>query len=216
MRHFEMHPNDVLVGQFEKNFNPSYYLLELSAPLTEGKTYKITAETTDYEAISAIQRIPVAPEITNVGYFPLSRLGIDDSLKDGLRVTFQDTPASDNYYEFRAYRGSVDNGWSPNWAESYTPGMEQRRDGISLLNDNLFQGNSYEVELLVWAEDTTYIDHRIEVIGISRDKYLFSKSLENYYDANNNPFAEPVIVHTNVENGQGIFSIENQTEILIE
>jgi len=99
----KLYENDVLVGQFEKNFNPSYYLLELSAPLTEGKTYKITAETTDYEAISAIQRIPVAPEIINVGYFPLSRLGIDGSLKDGLRVTFQDTPASDNYYEFRAY-----------------------------------------------------------------------------------------------------------------
>ena len=214
----KLYENDVLIGQLEEvigNVSRTYEL-ELPAPLAQGKTYKITAAAPDYKTISATQRIPTAPEIISVGYFPLNHPGIDGSLKDALKVKFQDTPASDDYYEFRAYRGSVDTGWSLNWAESYTPGMEQSRGGISFLNDNLFEGTTYEVELLVWAEDTTYIDHRIEVISISRDKYLFSKSLEAYYFAQDNPFVEPIIIHTNVENGQGIFSIENKSEFLIE
>lgn len=212
----KLYENDVLLGQLEETTNSSStYLLELSAPLYQEKTYKITAEASGYEAILATQNTPVKPQIISVRYFPRSRPGIDGSFKDGLRVKFQDTPMNDDYYEFRAYRGSVDNGWSLNWAESYTPGMEQKREGISLLNDNLFAGNTYEIELLVWAEDTTYIDHRIEVISISRDKYLFSKLLEAYYNVNTNPFAQPIIMHTNVENGQGIFSMENAAEALV-
>ena len=137
-----------------------------------------------------------------------------------MRLKLHDIPTGDGCYEFIAYRRSGNNNtneeWERNWAESYTPGIERSTDGSLLLNDNSFEGDSYDVELLVYPEDTAYVDIQVEIKSISRDKYLYLKTLQAYYDAQYNPFAEPVIVHTNVENGQGIFSMENRLRFLID
>jgi len=88
---------------------------------------------------------------------------------------------------------------------------------VSLIKDDLFEDSSYNVELLFGPDDTTQLDIKLKIKSISRDKYFFSRSIYAYDSASGNPyFAEPVTVYTNVENGQGIFSIENKTEILIE
>jgi hypothetical protein len=43
---------------------------------------------------------------------------------------------------------------------------------------------------------------------VTKDFVLFEKSLRLAYDANDNPFfTEPVILHSNVKNGYGIFTI---------
>jgi len=236
----KLYENDVLVGQLDDSPDTTYsyqfvgfddenepiyeevisnisraYLLQLAEPLKEGKTYKITAEAPDYESISATQQVPLPNIINSVEYFPLSRPSLDGYLMDALKIQLQDSPDNDNYYEFQVSKG-YQGGWGSTWTESLTPGMERGGNGAFLLSDNLFDGGTYDVEVLVWPEDTTEVDFRIEIASISRDKYLFFKSLEALYLAEDNPFAEPVIVHTNVENGQGIFSMENETEIIVE
>ncbi len=195
------------------------YKLDLTAPLQADKTYKITVEAPGFESASANQRLPLPPEINEVNYKPMSRTSVDGYLMDAFEIKLSDVPDEDNYYEFDIYR-SWDNSGNPNewdrmWTESLSPGTEQGDRGV-LLKDDLFENGSYSIEVLVWPEDTSYVDFKVEVKSISRDKYLFSKSLNAYYNAQDNPFAEPVIIHTNVENGQGIFSMENKSEFIIE
>ncbi len=238
-----LYENDLLLGQLEESFDTTFtyqftgefddegypiydevignifrtYLLELSAPLESGKIYKITAEAPDYEPVSAVQQVPILPNVSNPEYSPESRPNLDGYLMDALTIQLQDPLDSDDYYEFNVFlRYDQGGGWGSTWTESITPGVERGGNGTFLLNDNLFDGGTYNVELLVPPRDTAEVDFRIEINSISRDKYLFFKSLEAYYLAQDNPFAEPVIVHTNVENGQGIFSMENKTEIIIE
>lgn len=243
----KLYENDVLIGDFEVGFDTTYYvsflgvdslgnptfgeeeinritrsyLLELSAPLGSGNTYKMTAEAPGYEAVSATQQLALPPDILSVSYDPMSRAGLDGYVMDAINVELQDVPDEDNYYEFNVLIKDKDpnnywsGAWRKRWTESFTPGVEDGNRG-SLIKDDLFEGGSYNIELLVWPEDTSYVDLKVEVNSISRDKYLFSKSMQAYYNADGNPFAEPVIVHTNVENGQGVFSMENSTEMIIE
>ena len=55
-----------------------------------------------------------------------------------------------------------------------------------------------------------------ELSSISRDNYLFIKSEAASREARDNPFAEPVIVHNNIENGIGIFRARNTTTFRID
>lgn len=201
------------------------YLLELSQSLESGKTYKMTAEAPGYETVTATQQLLPPPDILNVTYDPMSRPGLEGDLMDALNVTVQDIPNQDNYFEFDVFIKDKEqnnsfscwnNDWSGRWTESFTPGTEPGYYGILLIKDDLFDGDTYNIELLTWHRDTAYYDIKVEVNMISRDKYLFSKSMQAYYNVEGNPFAEPVIVHTNVENGQGVFSMENSTEVIID
>ena len=239
-----LYENDMFIGQFKERADTTYrfdllgfdhnghpvfqeeftnifpcYHLNLSTPLEQGKTYKITAEVSDYVGISAIQQLPAILNIGTVTYLPVSGFSLNGYLMDVLQFTLEDVGGKDDYYEFKVYsgNGSISNAnFYPRYIESYTLGIEQGKFGMLLLNDDLFDGNTYDIELLIRPEDTTYSEIHIEISSISRDKYLFAKSLEAYYNVEENPFAEPVIVHTNIENGQGIFSMENKTEIIIE
>mgnify|MGYP000099784837 CR=1 FL=1 len=198
------------------------YSLELPAPLETGNIYKITAEATGYKTISATQQLPQALDILSVSYVPMSRPGMESYLMDALNISLQDIPNEDNYFELDVFvRNSNSNDWADEpwrerWTESFTPGIEHG-ERVSLIKDDLFEDSSYNVELLFGPDDTTQLDIKLKIKSISRDKYFFSRSIYAYESASGNPyFAEPVTVYTNVENGQGIFSIENKTEILIE
>jgi len=218
----KFYENDVLIGQLEDAQDTLYYeaytgewddslnipitetqianirrvyRLDLTAPLEVDKTYKITAEALGFEAISATQQLPALPDITEVVYKPMSRAGIEGYIMDAFDVKLNDVVDEDNYYEFNLYQ-LRDNYYNPGvwqnaWAESLTPGVEQGDSGL-LLKDDLFEDGSYSIELLNWPEDTAHVDIKVEVRSISRDKYLFAKSLNAYYNAEGNPFAEPV------------------------
>ncbi len=209
-------------GESEIDRITRLYLLELSESLEIGKTYKMTAEAPGYESASAVQQLLPPPDILSVSYDPMSRPGLEGYVMDAFDIIVQDIPNQDNYFEFNVFiKNTYPNGWGygewgKGWTESFTPGVEEGNRGSLLLKDDLFDASTYNVELLMWPQDTSYVDIKIEVNMISRDKYFFSKSMQAYFNAQGNPFAEPVIVHTNVENGQGIFSIENSTEVIID
>lgn len=196
-----------------------FYQTELSAPLQAGNTYKITAEAEGYAAVSATQKFPLAPTIGDLIYKPMSRVDIEGYLSDAFEFRIHDTPEEDNYYAMTVYECSTNYYYSycnDNWTSSFTPGTVRGLNGAILLKDDLFDGESYEVELLSEAVDTAHRDLKVIVSAITRDGYFFSKSVEAYWIAEDNPFVEPVIIPTNVENGQGIFSIENMSEIIVE
>ena len=46
----------------------------------------------------------------------------------------------------------------------------------------------------------------LTLVSASYDRYLFEQSYATYLSGTKNPFAEPVILHSNVKNGFGVFT----------
>lgn len=199
------------------------YFLDLAAPLQTGKTYKLLAEAPDFKPAFATQELLPAPNVVSFDYKPRAGVSLDGGSVDLFKLGIQDLAGEDNYYEIALYLDDAYDDidttrfWQQRYLEgSFTPGVEEGQGGSLLTRDDLFNGNLYNIDLTTWPIDTTNRDIRLVVKSISRDKYLFSKSINAYWNAEGNPFAEPVIVPTNVENGLGIFSIENSTEFIVE
>ena len=86
-----------------------------------------------------------------------------------------------------------------------------------LFNDILFNGQSKSLEISLPNEDYFWneagyiwsyrnIGLRFYLHNISQDYYYYRRSLELYNQASDNPFAQPVQVYSNIENGFGIFA----------
>ena len=86
-----------------------------------------------------------------------------------------------------------------------------------LFNDILFNGQTKSLEVSLPNEDYFWneagyiwsyrkIGLRFYLHNISQDYYYYRRSLELYNQANGNPFAQPVQVYSNIENGFGIFA----------
>ena len=48
---------------------------------------------------------------------------------------------------------------------------------------------------------------KITLLSVTRDEYLYQKSLITYSNSSNSLFAEPTLLHTNMDNGLGVFSM---------
>jgi hypothetical protein len=57
---------------------------------------------------------------------------------------------------------------------------------------------------------------RLELMNISKEYYDYATSLIKSNEANNNPFAEPVPVFSNVKNGLGCFAGYNKSELVLK
>lgn len=94
--------------------------------------------------------------------------------------------------------------------------------------DELFEGKNEILEF--WSERYTgnsrntlksgnYEEPDAMVVGLwslTEEEYNFRKSISNNRDAEDNPFAEPTIVFSNIENGLGIFSLMKLNEFEVE
>ncbi|NLA23721.1 MAG: DUF4249 domain-containing protein [Bacteroidales bacterium] len=82
--------------------------------------------------------------------------------------------------------------------------------GISgfIFSDEIINSQSYAVKfnlsIYSWV-DTDELKYTFYFKSISRDYYYYLRTLNAHHDAVNDPFAEPVFVHSNVENGIGVF-----------
>ena len=73
-------------------------------------------------------------------------------------------------------------------------------------SDELFNGNIYNYTLEVeWNTQSGNILFA-NLYSIDRSLYLLNQSLRKYNQNFGNPFAQPVNVYSNIENGYGIFS----------
>ncbi len=84
---------------------------------------------------------------------------------------------------------------------------DDRPYGELLFDDATINGQSHEVILNTAVYSYSYPDSdiRLEVITLSRDRYLYEKSVEAG-DDDFEIFSEPVQIHCNVDGGIGLFS----------
>jgi hypothetical protein len=219
--------NDNTLGLFSYLSEGQYYL-----PLTSleaGQYYKLRISNPGFEDILAESVLPEAISITNIDTIRKKR-NMD------FQVSFKDDPLEINYYSLSVIATSYttielepgvfetkkwENGWSCTKDNINQSGSIDRNgefcSSIFLFNDETFNGSNYTFILNKYIDETTDTVF-VELRNMSEAYFKYRVSYEKYFqNIINNPFAEPVQVYSNIENGFGIFggySSDRKTIIL--
>ncbi len=212
--------NEQALPVFSYNPNTSRF----TAPVPSGfeqtqSTYRLEISAPNFKTISATQIMPQPISILAGKYTPNGTFSSDGDRVDAIEIEFQDPAGEENYYAFSgmqrvAYFNGQDTSYydSGIYLDSNDPLVSYGTAELLLLSDAAFNGNTYKVLLYSYNELQEGVI-KIQLLSLSRDTYLYHRSLNNYYDAVDNPFAEPVNVHQNIENGYGIFGLAGVSEI---
>lgn len=198
-----LYEDGAAVSQFEAQGNAfySFYIIK------ENKTYKITADRQGYERAEGSTFIREKVEIKNVVY---------DSINQVITFEFTDPSSPKDYYMIKVldelgYELPYScNDVTVNFFGSYyydDPFSSEVKKGFEgFLSDEYFNNKTKRLRLNL-DEDYFFEEspkpHHLNLYRIDEDLYEYekTKSLDGGED---NPFGEPVQVHSNIINGYGI------------
>lgn len=154
-----------------------------------------------------------------------------------LRFNLHDVAKENNYYQISLIMDREDEtgeslGENVVWFKCDDPFITESNgnvfsssDELTLLrfSDEAIDGKNYQVKLTgefnldasVYQYNQKYLLY-VQVESLSKEEYLYKKTREQSYDNENNPFAEPVMIYSNVENGIGIFSASTIDRFLVK
>jgi hypothetical protein len=196
----------------------------------ENQTYTLQVTHPNYANIISSDSLPSPITINSVDTSSI----VDPINGDRLQITmnFNDPESSQNYYlietysvnEYLVIKNSDTTDYELDTTKQYmiltdevfqNGGSPWREQG--LFNDLLFNGQnkSLEIEIPNYNETGNEIGYqwsyktlslRLYLHNISKSYYYYRTSLELYQSASGNPFAQPVQVYSNIENGFGVFA----------
>jgi len=189
-----------------------FYRTKIVYP-SPGNTYSLKVEVSGYESIIASDIIPAPVSIVSVAMkdsvFTGQYAGEEEITYAELSIKFNDPQGEENYYAVDLYLeysgGTINN----IWLTSIDPAVDGVSEGNKILfSDALFEGQAYELKVYFDSKILTLWNQTLYLKFISTSKayYLYEKSLDLHQLNQDNPFAEPVQVHNNIENGLGIFA----------
>lgn len=197
-----------------------------------GQEYSIKVSSPDFEKVLYAKEItPQQIPISDVSVlirdsFFYERVDHRDrvyyggNVEGSFNILFTDPANTENYYALSVFY--YDSVYSE-YEDSLVSWIEKRQIRISsddsaiendednstslLMRDLLFDGQDYQVKIDFndWSARKGR-DYYIELTSFNRAGYFYKKSIDDYYKAVSDPFAEPVQIFCNIENGYGIFS----------
>jgi len=199
----------------------------------EGKTYKLEVSHPDYETTTATQVMPNAVPLTNIEFRQLEGGGTFDGATGEFKLTFDDPAGEENYYELTATQNIVytyEDFEGNIIEEEYEQEIYLGSDGppdpnvtegfnyaAMLLSDKNFDGQTFilSAEFYEYIEigengEVTPSTYTIYWKSVTKDYFNYSKSLLDNSNAQDNPFAEPVSLYTNMEGGVGAFCLRSE------
>jgi Domain of unknown function (DUF4249) len=200
-------------------YNNGYYYGE-NIQFEHGSNYKIQLENSAFTDVYGSATFPLAVPIDTLIYKPSSvyKPGIDikdlNDKIDELSVYFKDPPNETNIYQI------LITGYdSLNVAQRVRLEYLDNFSDKQTLTDRSFNGKSY-----VWRfgidpnrkernnpNPIRIVSYVVVLKSISNDKYKYELSRDLYNKSKDNPFAEPTILYSNINNGIGIFSITSRS-----
>lgn len=233
---FKLFENDELVTTFEyvDNSFDGFYRdpSNLDNLLVPGNAYTIEVSHPVYGNVNATQIMPSSPKIDSIKYTIGGTVDpIDGYEMDEVLLYFSDLPNEENYYMIEVFEDGYYIDWQTgdtletytysNYVSSQDPLVVNgykvgEYSSLVMISDRSFEDSKY---VLRFATDMSYneeIYKRIRLTAITEDVYRFQQSLYLYDESQYNPFAEPVIVHNNIEGGYGIFGLMASDEVTIK
>ncbi|MCB9503892.1 MAG: DUF4249 domain-containing protein [Deferribacteres bacterium] len=189
-----------------RNDNGYYYNPALPYP-EANKTYTVHVSAPGYTDVSASSAIPIATQIDSIRTRWLNYAG---SKELELTIYLTDPIDIDNYYQLSILEVYIYEGYGI-YMDYDSDDLIFGNSGGTTFTDDLISGKSYgiKVGLEAWQVDSGVL--QINLLSASEDFYKYYTSYRQYEDTDENPFAEPVFVHSNIENGLGIFAGFNTT-----
>lgn len=189
-----------------------------------GRTYRIQASAPGFTDVQGEDRIPMPVPIQGV----TRRDSVSGSNPDypytELSITFDDPVGEGDAYVFGAFfRDSIETnpGVSTffNYAlqvESADPNLQYDfYSGTFSLSDKTFDGRRVTIKLRVVTWDLQRGDTYVVLGKVSDHYFRYQRTLAEYNETEFNPFAEPVIVHSNMTPSMGIFAGYSMARMLI-
>ncbi len=183
-----------------------------------GKDYLLRVSVPGYEMVEARERFPTAVPIESVS-IDSSGLNSDDR-RIRMALTFSDPPSEENYYEvvliwetFYIMHGDTIRSENLISIEADDPALKGNGGfGNILFRDNFFNGKNYTLALSTFAYSQHYgSSYRIVFKNVSKSYYEYKSTLDLQRSVSGDPFAQPVLVFNNIQNGFGIFGGYNQS-----
>jgi hypothetical protein len=222
-----MYRDGNLIGEFVQDTFSSNFYRQAALPVwqPDGAVYRLEVSAPGYKTVAAGQKILPAIPILKATFDAGGAVTPDGDKGDEYTLEWNDPAGEENYYAVRAFTESFytdldgDTIWYSNsiYLESFDPLYEGGAFGELLVSDASFNGRkatlrAWEYERL-FPQRTRLIFH---LVHLPKDKYLQARSLTQYQNNEGNPFTEPVTIHSNIENGVGLFSMETVSKYLIE
>ena len=175
-----------------------------------------TVNHADFTSVSATQVFPSAPQVSlELNYGATQLYG---EISDELIITLEDIPGVNQHYivsidvHFRTALSGQDTSEYYNlyWETEYpnsTP-LWGQESALLLSEDGLDRNIKFSAATGINPIDFAMLhEYRVKVSALSEEMYLFYKSYTAYQNANGNPFAEPVVLYSNMSNNMGCFGV---------
>ncbi len=217
----ELLAGDRVVGELEFNDAAQVYVFGDST-LQAGETYSLQVSAPGFAPIRATDAVPRPVQTSILSYRTSSRPGSETTRDYSIKLEIQDPPGEANYYQISMYRIYTGRGASRSevYLSTKDPSImaDNNVDGSPLegggfegdapyFRDTLFDGKTHEIELSRDLDgDPDPSGTYLQVLYISEAYYEYLKSARLHDFTRDNPFAEPLNVYGNVENGYGIFA----------
>lgn len=211
----KLYKDDILYDEFVFDSIQKYYLGGKQFNEQDG-LFKLEISTPNLPSIQGMQQAPrpVSDFSTtlNIGGGPLSSIS---GPTDELLISFQDDPNVENFYElivFPLYSYSPFQNGEQFYPETINDDLIKLDGGRFIFSDIGQNGNQIVISLYdFFYSATDILELRIYLSSITKDKFLYEKTYQKYLDNEGSLFSEPIIIHSNIDNGEGIFSIETTT-----
>lgn len=170
----------------------------------------------DFTSVSATQVFPSAPQVSlELNYGATQLYG---EISDELVITLKDIPGVNQHYivsidvHFRTALSGQDTAEYYNlyWETEYpnSTRLWGQESALLLSEDGLDRDIKFSAATGVNPIDFAMLhEYRVKVSALSEEMYLFYKSYSAYENANGNPFAEPVVLYSNMSNNMGCFGV---------
>jgi hypothetical protein len=195
-------------------------------PTLPGNKYSVTVSAPSYDNAFAVTVAPSVVNIVSVTRTPMARKNEDGEYQDAVTLTFDDPAGMGDFYVVSVNAPQDSFIYNHDFCvNSPDASVETNATDLADVNtcldnksifirDALFNGsrkqikfyaNSAYIQPVFNGIDSIY--STIELMHVTEDYFKYSKSARIAEETNENPFAEPVNVYSNITNGLGIFSI---------
>ena len=238
----ELLAGDRVIDELEFFQQERVYVWE-KGTLQAGEPYSLRVAAPGFAAIEATDAIPRPVPTAIVSYRTHTSARSESRIKGdmSIKLEIQDPPGETNYYQIRMfaffrsefrtlddefdlfsirYEGSFST-QDPSIIADNTadePFSGDFSGTAPFFKDTLFDGQTHEIELSSNYNAPEQTRFYVHVLHLSETYYEYLKSARFHEFTQDNPFAEPMSVYSNVENGYGIFAgYSSQTfELVLE
>jgi hypothetical protein len=182
-----------------------YHFDNTSFPINAGVSYTLTVSAPGFKPVRATTKVPSATaflENAEVSFVYVAGTNSDANQNLNFNLSWLDQEIEDNYYGLEFYFYGLD------YESHYFSSLATDKDKNLQQINKSFSGPS------TFGGVTETPSFRVYLLNASESYYLFKNSLMN--QNNGDPFSEPTLIYTNIENGFGCFGAYNGSSRIID